>query len=69
MLMPFVVKATSKTGNVTWIASADERGFHTFATRPMAETFASLEDAQIAISNIQRALLAAELVFSVESAD
>jgi hypothetical protein len=69
MSMPFVVKATSKTGNITWIASADDRGFHTFATGQMAEKFASVEDAQLAISNIQRALLAAELVFSIESAD
>jgi hypothetical protein len=67
--MAFVVKATSQTGNVTWLAAADERGFRTFATRQMAELFQSVEDAQGAIRTIQRAFLAKDLVFAVEPAD
>jgi hypothetical protein len=67
--MAFVVKATSQTGNVTWLAFADERGYRTLATRQMAEIFPSVEDAQSAISTMQRAFLATDLVFSIESAD
>jgi hypothetical protein len=67
--MAFVVNATSKTGNVSWLAVADERGFHTLATRQLAETFPSVEEAQSAISHLQQAFLAASLVFSIESAD
>jgi hypothetical protein len=67
--MAFVVKATSKSGNVTWLAFADERGFHKFGTRQMAETFRSVEDAEIAISNMQRAFSAKGFVFSIEPAE
>ena len=67
--MAFVVKATSKkSGNVTWLAMPDERGFHTFATRKMAATFPNVEDAETAINDTRRALLAADLVFVIESA-
>jgi hypothetical protein len=69
MPMAFVVKATSQTGNVTWLAFADERGFHTLATRQMAEIFPSVEDAQSAINMMQRAFLVTGLVFSIEPAD
>jgi hypothetical protein len=69
MPMAFVVKATSQTGNVTWLAFADERGFRTLATRQMAEIFPSVEDAQSAINMMQRAFLVTGLVFSIEPAD
>jgi hypothetical protein len=66
--MPFIVKATNKTTrNEAWIAAADERGFRTLATRKTAAMFTSLEEAQAAISDTRRALLAAELDFVSES--
>jgi hypothetical protein len=67
--MAFVVAATSKTGNVSWLAVVDERGFHTLGTRGMAEIFPSLQDAQSAISHLLHAFVAASLTFSIESAD
>ena len=31
--------SNKQTGNVSWLTFADERGFHTLATRPIAATF------------------------------
>jgi hypothetical protein len=67
--MDLVVKATGQTGNVTWLAFPDGRGFRTFGTRQMAEPFKTVEEAQNAIIEIQRTLMATGLNFSIEPAD
>jgi|HubBroStandDraft_1064217.scaffolds.fasta_scaffold2375501_1 hypothetical protein len=65
--MPFIVKATDqKTGIVAWLAEVDTRGFHTVATRQMAETFLTVEDAEAAISDIQQTFNTADIVFTIE---
>jgi hypothetical protein len=66
--MPFVVKASDQeTGIVSWLAEIDTRGFHTFATRQMAETFLTAEDAEAAISDTRQTFHTANIVFTVES--
>ena len=56
--MPFIVKATDqKTGIVAWLAAVDTRGLHTLATRQLAETYLSLEDAEAAISDTRHTSL------------
>jgi hypothetical protein len=66
--MSFVVKATDqKTGIVAWLATVDTRGLRTLATRQMAETFLSVEDAEAAISDTQHAFFTADIVFAIES--
>jgi hypothetical protein len=66
--MPFIVKATDKTtGIVAWIATVDTRGLRTLATRRMAETFLSVEDAEAAISDTRHAFFTADIVFAIES--
>jgi hypothetical protein len=66
--MPFIVKATDqKTGIVAWLAAVDTRGIRTLATRRMAETFLSVEDAEAAISDIQKTFFTADIVFAIES--
>jgi len=65
--MGFVVKVTGDAGNVTWLAFPDQRGFRTLGTRQMAELFENVEDAQIAIGEMQRMFFVTGLVFSVET--
>lgn len=66
--MGFVVKVTGEAGNVTWLAFPDQRGFRTLGTRPMADLFENVEDAQSAIGEMQRMFFVTGLVFSVETA-
>jgi hypothetical protein len=66
--MPFIVKATNKkTGNEAWLAVADGRGFHMLATREMAATFETVEDAKTAIKETRKALLASEHLFVIKA--
>ena len=66
--MPFLVKATDqKTGIVAWLAAVDTRGLHTLATRQLAETYLSVEEAEAAISDTQKTFFTADIVFSIES--
>jgi len=66
--MPFIVKATNKkTGNEAWLAIADERGFHMLATREMAATFETVEDAKTVIKETRKALLANEHLFVIKA--
>jgi hypothetical protein len=66
--MPFIVKATDqKTGIVAWLAAVDTRGLHTVATRQLAETYLSVEDAEAAISEIRQTFFTADVVFAIES--
>jgi hypothetical protein len=68
--MPFIVKATDqKTGIVAWLAAVDTRGLHTLATRQLAETFLSVEDAETAISDTQQTFFTADVVFAVEAVE
>jgi hypothetical protein len=66
--MSFVVKITGEAGNVTWLAFPDQRGFRTLGTRQMAELFENVEDAQIAIGEMQRLFFVTGLEFAVETA-
>jgi hypothetical protein len=66
--MPFIVKATDqKTGIVAWLAAIDTRGLHTLATRQLAETYLSVEEAETAISDTQQTFFTADVVFTIES--
>jgi len=66
--MPFIVKAADqKTGIVAWLGEVDTRGFHTFATRQMAETYLTVEDAEAAISDTRQTFHTADIVFTIES--
>ena len=66
--MPFIVKATDqKTGIVAWLAAVDTRGLHTLATRQLAETYLSLEDARGRDQRHAAHLLYCGIVFAIES--
>ena len=66
--MRFIVKATDqKTGIVAWLAAVDTRGLHTLATRQLAETYLSVEDAEAAISDMRHTFFTADIVFTIES--
>ena len=65
--MPFIVKATDhKTGIVAWLAAVDTRGLHTLATRQLAETYLSVEEAKAAISDTRHTFFTADIVFAIE---
>jgi hypothetical protein len=65
--MPFIVKATDqKTGIVAWLAAIDTRGLHTLGTRPMAEAYPSVEDAETAIRDTQQTFFTADVLFTIE---
>jgi hypothetical protein len=67
--MPFVVKATGRTGNVCWLTAANAKGFRTIGIREQAHVFATEVDARVAIAVMAGPFKKTGIVFSVEVAD
>ena len=67
--MPFVVKATGRTGNVCWLTAANAKGIRTIGIRKQADVFATDADARMAIALTAGPFKKTGMVFSVEVAD
>jgi hypothetical protein len=61
----FVVMATGRTGQVSWLSAASADGFRTLTTRELADAFQTVKDAHTAIAKLPRAFEDAGLIFSV----
>ncbi len=67
--MPFVVKATGRTGNVCWLTAANAKGIRTIGIRKQADVFATETDVRVAIAVTAGPLRSTGIIFSIESAD
>ena len=63
--MPFVVRATSRTGTISWLSAPSVDGFRTLTTRDHADVFQTVADAHTAIATLPRAFEDSGLIFSV----
>ncbi|HEV3301418.1 MAG TPA: hypothetical protein VG055_17330 [Planctomycetaceae bacterium] len=63
--MPFVVRATGRTGTISWLSAANDDGFRSLVTREMADVFQTVSDAHTAIAKLPRAFEHAGVIFSV----
>ena len=63
----FVVKLTSRIGDVCWLNAPNAEGLSTFATREKAGLFARYEDANLAIRKLPEAFKIIGRIFSVET--
>jgi len=63
--MPFVVRATGRTGTISWLSRANDDGFRTLVARDMADVFQTVTDAHTAIAKLPRAFEDAGLSFEV----
>jgi hypothetical protein len=66
--MPYVVKAISDRGPVTWLRRS-ARGIRSLSIREHAEIFQTEEEARTAIAQMPAAFTRAGLAFCVEEAE
>jgi len=65
--MPFVVRITGHTGNVTWLTRPNKDGIRTLGIRSKADVFATETDARVAIATMPQPFKESGLIFSIES--
>jgi len=63
--MPFVVRATGRTGTISWLSAANSEGIRTLTTREHADVFQTVADAHAAIAKLPQAFEDAGMIFSV----
>ena len=67
--MPYVVKAVSTSGIVTWLARPGAEGSRSIAPRSRADVLPTLEDAKGAIAKMPQVFADAGIKFSVVDTD
>jgi hypothetical protein len=67
--MPYVVRAVSTSGIVTWLARPGAEGSRSIAPRSRADVLPTLEDAKGAIANMPQIFADAGIKFSVVDTD
>jgi hypothetical protein len=63
--MPYVIKAVSTSGDVSWITRPGAEGSRTIAHRRRADVLLTVEGARRVIARMPRALTDAGIMFSV----
>ncbi len=63
--MPYLIKAVSSSGVVTWISGPCPEGFRELASRSRADVLSTLEDAKGAIAKMPQVFKDAGIKFSV----
>jgi hypothetical protein len=67
--MPYLIKAVSSSGVVTWITRPGTEGFREIAQRSHADVLSTFEDALGAIATMPRVFTDAGIRFSVVETD
>jgi hypothetical protein len=67
--MPYIVKAVSASGSVTWLHPPRPSGIRSISIREDAEIFASADEAEAAASKMPAAFARAGIFFSIEEVD
>jgi hypothetical protein len=63
--MPYIVKAVSSSGFVTWITQPGTEGFRSIAPRSRADILSTVEDARGVIAKMPKVFEDAGIRFSV----
>jgi hypothetical protein len=63
--MPYVIKAVSTSGIVSWLARPGPEGSRSFATRSLADVLATAEDASAEIDRMPRVFKDVGIRFSI----
>lgn len=67
--MPYIVKAISASGSVTWLHRARASGVRSISIREDAEIFPSADEAEAAAAKMPAAFARAGIFFSIEEVD